>query len=103
MCLIAADLILERIDTLLPLQVIDLLALAEWITLALDPLQALVSLQPLQLLLVFQLIELALCLRGFGLLGLCWFAFLLFDLIELMLLLIEVLVALQIFKLLLAL
>ena len=71
--------------------------------LALDPLQALIVLQPLQLLVVFQLIELALGSRGFGLLGLCRFDFLLFYLIELTLLLIEVLVALQIFKLLLAL
>ena len=102
MCLIAADLILERIDTLLPLQVIDLLPLAEWITLPLDPLQALVSLQTLQLLLVFQLIELALGLRSFSLLGLCRFAFPLFDLVELTLLLIEFLFALQVFKLLLA-
>ncbi len=102
MCLIAADLILERIDTLLPLQVVDLLPLAEWITLALDPFQALIILQPLQLLVVFQLIELTLGLRGFRLLRLCRFAFLLFGLVELMLLLIEVLLALQVFELLLA-
>ena len=36
--LIAANLVLERIDALLPLQVIDLLPLAQRIALALDPL-----------------------------------------------------------------
>jgi len=60
-------------------------------------------LQALQLLVVFQLIELALGLPGFRFLGLCRFAFLLFNVIELTLLLIEVLVAPQIFELLLAL
>jgi len=38
LCLIAADLVLERIDPLLPLQVIDLLPLPEWITFPLDSL-----------------------------------------------------------------
>jgi hypothetical protein len=36
--LIAANLVLERIDALLPLQVIDLLPLAQRVALALDPL-----------------------------------------------------------------
>jgi hypothetical protein len=51
-------------------------------------------LQTLELLIVFQLIQLPLRLRGFGLLGLCGFGFLLLDLVKLPLLLIKVLLTL---------
>jgi hypothetical protein len=91
--LIPTNLVLERLDALLPLQIVDLLPLAYRIPLPLDSLDPLIVLQPLELLLVFELVELALRVRGVGLLRLCGFAFLLLDPVKLPLLLIEVLIA----------
>jgi len=68
--LVAANLVLERIDPLLALQIVDLLLLAQGVGLALDSIDLLIGLQALQLLIVFQLVQLSLRLRGVGLLPL---------------------------------
>jgi hypothetical protein len=58
--LIAADLVLQRIDSLPALQTFDLLLLAQRIGLALDSIYLLLGLQALELLIVALLIEPAL-------------------------------------------
>ena len=68
--LVAANLVLERVDPLLALQIVDLLLLAQRVGLALDSIDLLIGLQALQLLIVFQLIQLPLRLCGVGLLRL---------------------------------
>jgi hypothetical protein len=101
--LVAPDLVLQRIDALLALQIFDLLLLAQRIGLALDPVDLLIRLEPLELLVVSVLIKLELRLAVFRWLRPDAIAALRFLLVELLLCSQAFLIPFEVFELLLAL
>jgi hypothetical protein len=100
-CLVAAELILEGIDSLAALQTIKLLLQAGFIGLPLDPLQLLLIFEALRLLIGSQLVELTLYIEGFSALRRRKLGMLLIDQVEIVLKSIDLVVAPNIFQILL--